>query len=104
MTQDPHGYGHLHAELTRIAQELDRLGQPELGDQVRYALRFFGTGSPSEYVGESRLALEGVLADSTALPDELRARIAEQVMSIRQGQDAVGGRSAVAGRAAARGR
>lgn len=91
MTEDPHGYARLQAELGVIAEHLDRLGHAEPADVIRSAMRFYATGSPSEYVGEAKLALQAVLADGSSLPDELSARIAAQADLIQQGQDAVGG-------------
>ncbi len=91
MTQDRHGYRRLHDELRAIEAGLEQLGRSELADYIRNALRFYGTGSPSEYLGESRLALQRVLAADPDLPEEFRAALADQLSLIEQGQQRVGG-------------
>lgn len=91
VTDDSHGYARLQQALEVIADQLDGLGQAELGDRIRSAMRFYGTGSPSEYVGEAKLALHDVVAGGSSLPGELRDTIAVQLDLIQQGHDAVGG-------------
>jgi hypothetical protein len=91
VTHDPHGYRRLHDDLRAIEARLDQLGRSELAGHIRDALRFYGTGSPSEYLGESRLALQRVLAAGPDLPHELRAAVADQMSLIEQGQQRIGG-------------
>jgi hypothetical protein len=58
---------------------------------LRQASLFYGGGSPSEFLGESRLALTAVLDSAGGLPGELVPRMGAMVDEIDQGFRAVGG-------------
>jgi hypothetical protein len=58
---------------------------------VHRASGFYGGGSPSEFLGESRLALAATLDSVRDLPVELVSRIRAIIAEIDEGFQAVGG-------------
>jgi len=55
----------LYEYLVRLSGELTSLGELDLAEKVRFASRF-ASGSPSEFLGEARLALT-LVSDHCAL-------------------------------------
>lgn len=84
---DPHGYSKLRSTVDLFAHELDRLNAPQLAQRLRDSQQF--VGMPSEWMGETALALNDVLA-SPVPPEQLRRDIASTVEAIRVGFRRVG--------------
>jgi hypothetical protein len=85
MTLDPHGYGQLFASLTHIEDQLRALGKPKAAERINFATKFYGSGSPTELLGESRLALEAVLNEEANLSGGVIAEIRETLEKINEG-------------------
>ena len=88
---DPHGYVRLKRSLDFIEGECVAAGEIALGDSVARAGRFFGAGSPSEFLGEASLALRGLVENPGRLPRSLVAFVESLAGEIREGFDRVGG-------------
>jgi len=85
---DPHGYDRLARALDFLVAEL-RAAQLDSSGLER--ARRFQTGSPSEFLGESLLALEAVLRNVDYLPPSVAAFIEALASEIRLGFERVGG-------------
>lgn len=59
MDSDPHGYRRLYRSLRFLAGELRAIDRPDLAALVDRASEF-SSGSPSEFVGESREAIKAI--------------------------------------------
>jgi hypothetical protein len=90
-SNDPHGYGRLHRFLLDVEKQLAADGYDAESMRVHQASRFYGGGSPSEFLGESRLALLATLNAAPSLPNEFAQRIENVVAEIDEGFQAVGG-------------
>jgi len=88
---DPHGYRRLKDFLVEVEVQLKASGNEVESQFVHQAGRFFGGGSRSEFLGESRIALSAVLQSACDLPAELRKRIRTVLDEIDEGFEAVGG-------------
>ena len=88
---DPHGYGRLHSFLLETEQALSACGNDREAGLVRQASFFYGGGSPSEFLGESRRALTAVLDSASGLPADVVIRIRAMIEEIDRGFRAVGG-------------
>jgi hypothetical protein len=87
---DPHGYRRLRDFLLEIAQELSMFGNDLEAELVLKASLFYGSGSPSEFLGESRRALKAVLESTSNLSAETVRRIRAMIGEIDEGFHAVG--------------
>jgi hypothetical protein len=87
---DPQGYRRLNQTLMEIEQRLLAAGDSSAAAAVHGATLFYGGGSPTEFLGEARLALRA-LADLQALPDDLQRRVRETILAIDEGFRRVGG-------------
>ena len=87
---DPHGYGRLLETLRTIEKDLRASGRDADADEVHRATHFY-IGSPSEFLGESRLRLERLLQFGAPLSTETEALAREAVEGITIGFRAVGG-------------
>jgi hypothetical protein len=90
-TTDPHGYGRLRDLLADVEEALAATHNNREASLVHRAVLFYGGGSPSEFLGESRVALEATLASARDLPVELVSRIRAIIAEIDEGFRAVGG-------------
>ncbi len=88
---DPHGYERLRDALLSFATELTTTGHNTESEIVDRGVAFYGGGSPSEFLGESRAALRSALGSAHDLPTELRQRMMAVVAEIDEGFRAVGG-------------
>jgi hypothetical protein len=85
--EDPHGYLRLGRALDFLVIEARVVG---IDAGMLERARDFAGGSSSEYLGESLIAIDSLLAERSGLPDAV-VRFAEDVAAeIRQGFDAVG--------------
>ena len=84
---DPHGYSKLRSAVDSCALELERVSAPELAQRLRDSQQF--VGMPTEWMGETALALNDVLA-SPVPSEQLRRDIASTVEAIRVGFRRVG--------------
>jgi len=75
MSNDPHGYRQLHEALRSLQQRLEQLGSCRSAERIGKAADFYGVASPSEYLGESRIALEEVLKAEQGLPEYVQCEI-----------------------------
>jgi len=85
---DPHGYARLARALDFLVLEAEAAHIDPAGLNV--ARRFYG-GSPSEFLGESLLALEAILMSLDRLPPSIDAFVEALVAEIRLGFERVGG-------------
>ncbi len=85
-TDDPSGYLKMRAFLGEVAEKLASLDVATAG-QVRAAADW--VGSPTEWLGESALALKATL-EVAGLPDELTKELQEALDAIREGFRRVG--------------
>jgi hypothetical protein len=88
---DPHGWGRLHDFLAEVEEALAATDNDREASLVHRAWRFFGGGSPTEFLGESRLALAATLDSARDLPVELVSRIRAMIADIDEGFRSVGG-------------
>jgi hypothetical protein len=86
---DPHGYDRLARALDFVAIEVRSAGLDP--SNIETARRFYGSGSPSEFLGESLVALETLVLDGAELPSSVLAFVQAVIAEIRQGFDRVGG-------------
>jgi len=91
MSHDPHGYGRLKDFLGEIERILAASGNETESQLVHHAGLFFGGGSPSEFLGEARLALLSTLHSAHDVPVELVERIHQMICAIDEGFRDVGG-------------
>lgn len=84
MTVDPSGYLRLHRSLRFLSEELAHVGQLDAQASIDRADAFFG-GSPTEFLGESLLALQALLNGSLELPPAMRAFVAGLAAEINEG-------------------
>ena len=89
--EDPQGYARLSEALVRFGQRLQLLGDTASAHKIREAARLYGGGSPTEFLGESRLALQSVLASAHGLPTDLISAMSAIVDDINDGFKRVGG-------------
>lgn len=85
---DPHGYTRLARSLDFLIVEVSEAGAEPSGLSV--ARRFYG-GSPSEFLGESLLALEATLNQADSLPSSIVAFADALAAEIRVGFQRIGG-------------
>ncbi len=90
MNADPYGYGELLSVLKRIQAELLETSDKETAEIVARAAKFV-VGSPSEFLGESRLALEAVLGRPTKISEMTKALAKRTIEKIDEGFRSVGG-------------
>lgn len=90
MGPDPGGYLRLRRALTFIGQELRETDETESAEHIERAIAFFG-GSPTEFLGESLIALERVLGGPVALAPPTRTLAEALASEIREGFDRIGG-------------
>lgn len=83
---DPSGYVKLRAFLTSTTERLESLGVAT-SDQMKAAANW--VGSPSEWLGESALAVKATLA-APGVPDDLVEDLQSALEAIREGFRAVG--------------
>jgi hypothetical protein len=89
MSDDPQGYGKLHALLNDVEVELVALKREDLASLVRHA-RAFSISSASEFLGESLMAFDTICESAPGLSDAMLGRISRAVEDIKQGFRAVG--------------
>lgn len=58
--EDKFGYTQLKLNLTLIATQLEKENKPVSSKKIKGAIKFYG-GIPSEFLGESLLALQDIL-------------------------------------------
>jgi len=85
---DPHGYARLARGLNFLVVEVEAAKLDPTG--LDHALQFYG-GSPSEFLGESLLALEAVLTSLDQLPPSVGAFANALAAEIRLGFERVDG-------------
>jgi hypothetical protein len=90
MSPDAGGYLRLRRALIFIGQELRETDETDSAERVERAIAFF-SGSPSEFLGESLIALEGVLGRPAPLAPSMRAFVSALAAEIREGFDRIGG-------------
>lgn len=90
MSLDPGGYLWLRRALTFIGQELREAEETDRAEHIERAIAFFG-GSPTEFLGESLIALEGLLSGPASLTPSMHAFVSALVAEIREGFDRIGG-------------
>jgi len=88
---DPQGYERVRDSLLGFATEPTTTGHDSESEIVRSAVGFYGGGSPSEFLGESRAALRTVLGSAPDLPPRLREQLTAVIAEIDEGFRAVGG-------------
>lgn len=88
---DPYGYERLRDALLSFATELTTTGHDAESEIVDRAVAFYGGGSPSEFLGESRAALRTALASAHELPTGLQQRMTAVIADIDEGFRAIGG-------------
>jgi hypothetical protein len=71
---DSFGYSRLLNDLEAVRDALASLGLMAASEQVSRAIAFYGGGSPTEFIGESRIALATVLRE-VDLPATVRATV-----------------------------
>ena len=81
---DAFGYGRLLADLEAIRTMLASAGLARASEEVSRAIAFSGGGSPTEFMGESRIALLRVL-DESNLPRAAREETERVVKQIDLG-------------------
>jgi len=89
--EDPQGYARLNETLVRFGHRLQLLGDTASAHKIREAAQLYGGGSPTEFLGESRLALQSVLASAQGLPTDLISAMRAVVDEIDDGFQRVGG-------------
>jgi hypothetical protein len=87
-SDDPHGYRRLYRALHDIEQRLLASGDVEGAGAVHSASMFYG-GSPTEFLGEARLALQTIAAHE-GLPDGLMSQVNGLIEEINEGFRRVG--------------
>jgi hypothetical protein len=85
MTLDPHGYDQLFASLIHMGEQLTASGKSKAAERINFATKFYGTGSPTEFLGESRLALEAILNEEVNLSGSIVTEIRETLEKINEG-------------------
>lgn len=85
---DPHGYVRLARGLDFLIVEVSEADADSSG--LSLARRFYG-GSPSEFLGESLLALEATLNQAESLPSSVVAFADALAAEIRLGFQRIGG-------------
>ena len=85
---DPHGYARLARSLDFLIVEVREANVDLSG--LSLARRFY-CGSPSEFLGESLLALEATLNQSESLPSSVAAFADALAAEIRLGFQRIGG-------------
>jgi predicted alpha/beta hydrolase len=90
MRGDSHGYQELQQRLASISGQLRDLDRTDLALAVEHAAKFAG-GSPSEFLGEARIALAQVLGSVPKAPKALCQLCQETIDRINAGFRAVGG-------------
>lgn len=87
--EDKYGYVRLKNTLEEIAEKLKEEKQDDLANDVLRASKFYG-GMPSEFMGESGLALKSVLKNKKELSKET-VKITENIYNeIVEGFEKVG--------------
>jgi hypothetical protein len=84
---DPHGYLKLRSFMAAAAERVDAVGHPDAAKRLRVAGSWVGL--PSEWMGESALALKAALALDD-LPPDLAAELEDALSAIRTGFSRVG--------------
>ena len=92
MEEDVRGDRLLYESLQDIEVRLLSVGRPDAARRVHEASEFYGGGSPSEFLGESRLVLTDVVAESEGMPVDLLAAIMDVIAKINIAFRAVGDR------------
>jgi hypothetical protein len=87
---DPHGYVRLRDALLGFEVDLASTGHHAESKIVERAVHFY-VGSPSEFLGESRIALLTTLDSAHNLPLDLAQRIRTIIAEIDEGFRAVRG-------------
>jgi len=87
---DSQGFGTLLEMLKRIEADLIAGGRNDEAAEIHRATRF-ASGSPSEFLGESRLTLERLLQVDPPLPPATEALVRAAVDGITVGFRSVGG-------------
>jgi len=90
MTSDAHGYQELCSVLQRVEAELRQASDEATADTVATAQKF-AIGSPSEFLGEARIALQSVLASPVRVSDGTREAIERVIKEINEAFRRVGG-------------
>lgn len=87
---DQHGYGRLRDALLGFEADLASTGHHAESRIVERAVHFY-VGSPSEFLGESRIALLTTLDSAHNLPPDIAQRMRTVVAEIDEGFRTVGG-------------
>jgi hypothetical protein len=87
--EDKYGYVKLKSTLENIADKLNKEGYDDLANEVLRASKFYG-GMPSEFMGESWLALRKVLACKNELSSETFELAESLCKEIKLGFERVG--------------
>jgi hypothetical protein len=88
---DPHGYHELSRILGNVEAELRDVLATREAEAVAAAAGTFPFSSASEYLGEARIALRGVLASDARLSETTRKLIERTIERIDEGFRRVGG-------------
>ncbi|TLS75749.1 hypothetical protein FE236_08350 [Mariprofundus erugo] len=83
---DPHGYGELYSELKEIKAYCEVHFQcEECMSLLDDAMSYYGVGSPTEFLGESRIALSGLLKHQHKIDGSYCSRIENVIRNINRG-------------------
>jgi hypothetical protein len=85
---EPDGYDRLARALDFLAVEVRAAGLDP--SNIEAASRFYG-GSPTEFLGESLIALEALMLDGAELPSSVRAFVRALISELRRAFDRIGG-------------
>ena len=90
-SDDPHGYTRLQGAMLGFAADLSAAGYLTESERVQHAAAFYGGGSPTEFLGESRSAMLAVLASGPDLRVGLVERMRSMIAEIDEGFRVIGG-------------
>ena len=85
---DPYGYDRLARALDFLAIEVRSAGLDS--SNIESARRFYGR-SPTEFLGETLIALEALTLDGGELPSSVLAFVQALISELRQAFDRIGG-------------
>lgn len=87
--EDKYGYLKLKSTLEIIAEKLIQENQQALANEVARATKFYG-GMPSEFMGESWLALKKILGNKQKLSDDTVILVEDIYKQIEKGFERIG--------------
>ncbi len=82
MVDEPSSYLDLYEVLKGLRQDLEKAKQARLAARIEHAMAHYGAGTPSEFLGETRLALRDLVANRNAVPEGAVATAERLIASI----------------------